>query len=523
MPVPHHFPSLVEGTDQAVIIAGTGLSAPDAPTIGILKENLDGVASDLGVVPNTDFYDLAEAILKKLDGNGKTDAESRLWLAEKLGMLDDRQWFGEVGLPLSGNTPRHRVLARFAVEGCLRAIVSLNWDALMEAALDSVGLVEGGSLPRPWKVTEYARVIDDTHMPLLAHQNVFPVIKPHGCVRELNRIRNQLLKGESLGLVIFKLTTSEFKILQPLQNTVVNNNVENYIAKCSLIGIGWKASEPYLRDTITNIAKKVKRTELDSFTLIDCEWNTKHTEIADAYGKSESESFAQVKVEENPTTDCLMQWLQARYALKKMIDMIPLNEQKFLMQLLKDIDQPVCEHPVLSWADCWLPTWVRLCWRAGAMQGVDPKTNKIIGPFDIPVTPFDAHIPLTGMSIERRDLHAAAKILDVLPKPLSRFRFDLYPGGILDTNNHYLYLPLPGWKSSEYASDLSALKPLIKALKGLGFTRKIVLLMLNNKNEMPDIKLRAQLGAQFKSLMPLAGYASEESLTWIDLDDMRGI
>jgi len=122
MPVPHHFPSLVEGNDQAVIIAGTGLSAPDAPTVSILKPNLDKVASDLGVDPNTEFFDLAEAILKKLEGNGKSDAESRLWLAEKLGMLDDRQWFGEIGLPLSGNTPRHRVLARFVVEERLRAI-----------------------------------------------------------------------------------------------------------------------------------------------------------------------------------------------------------------------------------------------------------------------------------------------------------------------------------------------------------------------------------------------------------------
>jgi len=393
----------------------------------------------------------------------------------------------------------------------------------MEAALDSVGLVEGDSHPRPWKVTKYARVVDDAHMPLLAHQNVFPVIKPHGCVRELDRLRKQILKGESLGPVIFKLTTTEFKILQPAQNTVVNNIVEGYIAECSLIGIGWKASEPYLRDAIINIAKKVKRAELDSFTLIDREWNSKHTELADAYDRSESESFAQVKIEENPTTDCLMQWLQARYALKKMVDMVSLKEQKFLIQLLQDIDQPVCDHPVLSWADCWLPTWVRLCWRAGAMQGVDPKTNKIIGPFDIPVAPRDAHIPLAGMSIERRDLHAAAKVLDALPNPLSRFRFDLYPGGILDKSNHYLYIPLPGWKSSEYASDLSALKPLIKSLKGLGFTRKVVLLMLNNKDDPPDIKLRAQLEAQFKSLMPLAGYASEEALTWIDLEDVRGI
>lgn len=158
MTIPHHFPSLVEGPVQAVIIAGTGLSAPDAPTVTLLKDKLDCVANDLGVVLNDDFYVLAEAILDKLTDNGKSDSESRLWLSEELDMLDDRRWFGEIGLPLSGNTPRHRALARFVVEERLHGIVSLNWDALLEAALDSVGLTEGESLSRPWKVTKYARV-----------------------------------------------------------------------------------------------------------------------------------------------------------------------------------------------------------------------------------------------------------------------------------------------------------------------------------------------------------------------------
>ena len=177
--MPHHFPSLVEGPAQAVLIAGTGLSAPNCPTVGTLKGKLDLLADDLGIGPDDNFYDLAEAILNNLTTNGKSDSESRLWLAEKLGMLDDRRWFGEIGLPLSGNTPRHRALARFVVEERIRAIVSLNWDALLETALDSVGLREGGTLTRPWKITEYARVVDATHMPLLAHTNVFPVIKPH--------------------------------------------------------------------------------------------------------------------------------------------------------------------------------------------------------------------------------------------------------------------------------------------------------------------------------------------------------
>jgi len=55
MPVPHDFPSLVEGPIQVVLVAGAGLSAPNAPTRGVLKDKLDEVANNLGVAPNDDF------------------------------------------------------------------------------------------------------------------------------------------------------------------------------------------------------------------------------------------------------------------------------------------------------------------------------------------------------------------------------------------------------------------------------------------------------------------------------------
>ncbi|GMT39497.1 MAG: hypothetical protein IEMM0001_0232 [bacterium] len=260
-----------------------------------------------------------------------------------------------------GNTPRHRALARFVVEERVRAIVSLNWDTLLETALDSVGLTEGGSLPRPWKVTKYARVVDKTHMPMLAQANVFPVVKPHGCVRELERLRNQFRSGNTIGSVTFKLTSSELSNITPDQQHVVNTNVRNYISECPLVGIGWRASESYLREAIVEIANQVQRTEQDAFTLIDICWNSDHSEIAAAYSKNKSDSFAQVMTDTNPSTDCVLQWLQARYALIRMIDMVPNSEQAPLVQLLQELDQPNCDHPVQSWADFWLPTWVRIC------------------------------------------------------------------------------------------------------------------------------------------------------------------
>lgn len=520
MALPHLFPSLIQGPVQVVLIAGTGLSAPHCPTVDVLKPKLDSVAMDLGVAPNGDFYELAEAILVSLSATGKSDSECRLSLAEDLGMLDDRCWFGDIGLPLSGNTPRHRVLARFVVEERLRAIVSLNWDALFECALDSVGLTETGTPSRPWKMTKYARVVDKTHMPLLAQANVFPVIKPHGCVRALEEMRNQIRSGGAIGSVTFKLSANELNNITDDQQNVVNVSVKSYISECPLIGIGWRATEDYLRAAIVEIAQQVQRTEPDSFTLIDLEWDNNHSEIAAAYGKKDNEAFIKVRKTHNPTTDCLLQWLQARYALARMIEMIPTAEQPPLQKLLDDVDYPEGDHPLLRWADCWLPIWVRLCWRVGAMRGVDPQTNQVIGPFDIPMSPRDIHIPLTGMSVERRDLHSAAKLLSVLSKCLGRFRFDLFPGGIFETKKNRLYLPLPGWRADVPPADLAALKPLIESLKGLGYVKEIRLVWLNNKDDVVDPLIKKELEARFRSLMPLVGFAHGKSVAWVGLDEI---
>jgi hypothetical protein len=520
MALPHLFPSLIQGPIQAVLIAGTGLSAPHCPTVEVLKPKLDGVAKDLGVTPNGNFYELAEAVLESLIASGKSDSEGRLSLAENLGMLDDRCWFGDIGLPLSGNTPRHRVIARFVVEERLRAIVSLNWDALLECALDSVGLTETEAPLRPWKMTKYVRIVDKTHMPNLAQANVFPVIKPHGCVRALEEMRNQIRSGSAIGSVTFKLTANELNNITVDQQNVVNVNVKSYIAECPLIGIGWRATEDYLRSAIVEIAQQVQRNEPDSFTLIDLDWDSNHSDIAVAYGKKDDEAFVKVRKTHNPSTDCLFQWLQARHALVRMIEMIPTAEEPPLQKLLDEIDHPESDHPLLRWADCWLPIWVRLCWRVGAMRGVDPRTNQVIGPFDIPILPRDIHIPLTGMSVERRDLHAAAKLLSVLSTSLSRFRFDLFPGGIFETNRNRLYLPLPGWRADVPPADLAALKPLIESLKGLGYVKEIRLVWLNDKDEVVNSSIKRELEARFRRLMPLAGFARGKGVAWASLDEI---
>jgi len=323
-----------------------------------------------------------------------------------------------------------------------------------------------------------------------------------------------------ISLSSFKLGAKELRDITHDQRDVVNVKVKSYILDCPLIGIGWRAEEDYLRAAIVEIAQQVRRTEPDSFTLIDLEWHKNHSEIAAAYGKDDSDAFVKVRQLHNPSTDCLLQWLQARHALARMIEMIPSAERPPLQKLLDDIDFPAPDHPLLRWADCWLPIWVRLCWRLGAMRGNDPHTNKVIGPFDIPISPRDIHIPLTGMSVERRDLHAAARLLSVLSKCLGRFRYDLFPGGIFETKKNRLYLPLPGWRADVPPADLAALKPLIESLKGLGYVKEIKLIWLNSKDDVENPLIKRELEARFRMLMPMAGFARDGGVTWVGLKEI---
>jgi len=528
MIVPHCFPSLIDGPAQVVIISGTGLSAPNVPTVEGLKIRLDKIAQDLGVTPVEDFYVLAEAVLDSYVDTGKSDAESRLCLAEALGMLDDRRWFGEIGLPLSGNTPRHRVIARFAVEERLGAIVSLNWDTLLEAALDSVGLADGNGPVRPWRITAHASVVNDTHLGLLSKTHVFAIIKPHGCVRNLEKARRECRSTGKCPPVTFKLKKSELDRLLDGQ-TNVDMKVQSYLAY-PLIAVGWRAAERYLRDTIINTARDVPHAESDAFTLASRSWYPKikddqkfHDEIGIAYSKTKLEAFAEVGNLGKPSLDCLFQWLQARYALNKLMASSPTN-QDTLHQFLQQLDKPpVHDHFILHWVDSWLPTWVRLCWRAGVMSGYNPYTNQKIEPWDIPVMPRDVHVPWGTMTCERQELQAAAKLLAVLGNDLSRFDFEKFPGGLWDANTRTLYIPLPGWKGTSQPADLAALKPLVEALRGLGFVQSIYLFWLNAGDTLPEQPYRDQLSAQMRRLMPLEKFARKDALIWIDLETLKGV
>lgn len=156
------------------------------------------------------------------------------------------------------------------------------------------------------------------------------------------------------------------------------------------------------------------------------------------------------------------------------------------------------------------------------MQGNDPHTGQKIEPWDIPVMPRDVHVPLGGMTIARRELQAAAKLLVALSSNPNRFNFEKYPGGLWDEITCCLYIPLPGWRGAAQPADLAALMPLVEALRGLGFVRNIYLVGLDTEDTSPDQAYRNQLAAQVRRLMPLEKFARYDALTWIDLEALKG-
>jgi hypothetical protein len=527
MPDAYSFTPLIQGTSQSVVIAGTGLSTPDAPTIDKLKEKLQEIADGLALTPSVDlddpdfFYVTAELILIALIADGRTDDESRLWLAVELGMLDDSNWF----IPLKGNTRRHRALARLAVEQRLRAIISLNWDTLMEVALESLGLTEGSTPPRPWDVTRYARAVDDFHMPQLGNNDVFPVIKPHGCVRELESARSEVRSGRPCPQLTFKLTKSDLTN-QDYQKQI-DKAVETYIAQCPLVAIGWKASEEYLRTAVIRAATDVQKTSVD-FSLISRSWypsddkpETYHDEIARAYNTDRAHSFFHVG--DATALDCFLQWVQAQYALELLIGATPNSESDTIRKLLANLKSACSENPLLKWVDNWLPAWVRMCWRTGVMRGVDPHTTRPIAPSEIPLIPRDVHIPFGGMSTERKDLVAAAKLLTILGDDLNRFEYETFPGCLWDSRRKGVYIPLPGWEADNPRSDLGALKPFIEALP-LQYAEGIHLLLLDAVGQPPEMieGIQMKLQALVSSLVPLAAFADASTITWVDLQTLSG-
>ena len=177
MPIlPHNFPTLRQNMDDdyrpSVLLLGAGVSYGLVPGPGeLLNEKRAGAEAALrlkSAVPARalptadDLYEWADEIFTQL--NARADVNSKLTLAKSLDIPSDRRWLGCIRT--ERNTPRHRVIARFAREGLWDQIWSLNWDCIQESALENVGIIRGRSRHQTTMANSLSHICNGARLPI---------------------------------------------------------------------------------------------------------------------------------------------------------------------------------------------------------------------------------------------------------------------------------------------------------------------------------------------------------------------
>lgn len=539
--LPHSFPSLrnisasTASNRNPLLIMGAGMSAPLVPTVsGLFKEKRDHVERELGFKPVIDendplaFYKWADQLIAHLESKG--DACPKLRLARALGLLADRRWSG-VDLRVSGTTPRHRVLARFAREGRMTCIWSFNWDCLMENSLEAVGMTRGpkpgGS---PWS-NRYETMVTNEDCQLTGITSVLPVYKPHGCVRDLQSAADALIKGDIKRAFEhasrFVLTETEIKQTQPRPynptEAILLAALCNDLCKFPVIIVGWSVSEEYLIGFIEQNVAPIRKDgvkEVDELSVVDIQFNPNgHTRLAKCFDKVEAE--AHVKVEAHSVTrDTLFLWIQTLYALTYLEKWATKAVAPALQELISTFQGFVSTHFAIDWVDQFLPAWTRLCWRAGMVQWA--YDGQPFDPTSIQVGNRDEHIPLCIPGIQRPDLTTAGMLLSALPKNGGGWDTQKYPGSFFRSKDSFLVIPVPAWDvdSVKFANTLSGLKSLLgNEFKRAGFIQKVGVLCLtpNSETIVPDYRQRMLRECVARQL-PSFHLAQSENIAFLSLD-----
>ena len=153
MQPPHKFPSLTDprSSIKPVLLIGAGMSAGIAPMPHEFVKELAPRQQELetqfgcstsgtNIDPDkaSTLYLWADAIINALLQQ-HMEKRSKEGVGECYWYHNRSRWRGRTGIPLRGNTPRHRVVARLVREGRWHALWSLNWDCILESALESWG------------------------------------------------------------------------------------------------------------------------------------------------------------------------------------------------------------------------------------------------------------------------------------------------------------------------------------------------------------------------------------------------
>lgn len=414
-----------------------------------------------------------EELMKHPDA---TEEIAKRKLIHAIGLLEDQGFAATANIPLRGTTPRHRVLARFAREGCIYSLWSLNWDLWLEAAFEAVGLVRKNSsspnfsdeLPTAWKKSYRVFLPSD---PPEENNNCIPLYKPHGCIGAFAAQTDNT----------FKITKSE---LEEKVSDAVKSRLQFQLAAKPVCAIGWGATEGNLQKIFEECAT-ANQLQVGKLTIVSLQWNdggpSAHSNLASNFDQNEPNTLCSVQRNIPGTTDDLMQWIQALRTLrrlKRVSTTLDPSNTAVVLQLEKQLE--VFKEPIfisqpfgwaLSWLDTFVPVWSRVCFSLKAL--VFQKDG------DVPVSALpmvrrDEHIPLNDDTTKRWDILSAANLFSVLlsmdATGQSELDFEAFPGAFWHEPTRSLLMPIPMWGDIGDIS-LAAIKPLMESRHWSGISR----------------------------------------------------
>lgn len=493
---PHEFPEFISANRPVSLIIGAGVSHGLVPLpwelIRDKKISVDKVLEDrYGCVPvhvdiskNDALYEWAEGILKQLEKIEPTKA--KLILAQELGLTKDPRWMAKVDVELRGSSARHRVIARFAKEGLWETIWSLNWDTILESALECVGLERGdGPKTQPWP-TLYSINLLINDFSATSPKHIITINKPHGCVyslleaeKEFKNGNEKIAREKSERLIIGKTELSVVR--DNPHDSAFLNKLKTELVTAPLTAVGWSASEKSLRRAFKSVVlPRSNSAKLEELTIIDPFFNNAgHQELLECYELKQDQVHFDVETVENGyTVDQLFLWLQARYVLQQLSDRAPVPWKAKIDAQFVNLNSGNRPKILIDFADYYLPTWVRLCWRIGILKcpGFSPDMLRLDSPED--------HVPINKeIETDRQELKAAAGLLTRLIDDGTAWDFaglqGELQGGLWDEETGHLVVPLPAWEDPSLFNDLRALAPLMRGMKrNMAFIRKVSILPL---------------------------------------------
>lgn len=487
-----------ESQTPPALIIGAGFSTPQVRLPYQLAihyaEQQSEIEGKLGIATNFDFeldgadkannpddlYCWAGRCVEELiKVSGATPDAAKRNLINAIGLLEDQGFAATANIPLRGTTPRHRVLARFAREGCIYSLWSLNWDLWLEAAFEAVGLVRMNSaspnfsdeLPTNWKKSYRVFLPSD---PPGERNNCIPLYKPHGCIGAFAAQTNGA----------FMLTKAELEVDAP---PAVKHSLYAQLTGKPVCAIGWGATEGNLQKIFEECAT-ANQLQSGNLTIVSLGWNdgvettdSRHSKLAENFAQDATNTLCSVQRNTPGTTDDLMQWIQALRTLRRFKMTVIAHDSTnttVLQQLETQIE--IFKEPIflgqpfgwtLSWLDTFVPVWSRFCFSLKAL--VFQKDG------DVPVSALpmmrrDEHIPLNDNTTKRWDILSAANLYSVLLSMdtaiQSELDFENFPGAFLHEPTRSLLIPIPMWVDVGDIS-LAAIKPLMESRHWNGMSR----------------------------------------------------